>query len=432
MLTVLNKKPLGERVLPSEYIATLDKPSKLTWEEFTDKCRTDFIKKQLDFLNKKKQKDAMKNATSLLQDQAKKAKEDQQRKEYERQQSELKAQEQREREEREKLEKEEAALNREVEDAVAGAVADIPLFAEGESGYNSEQNDKDEYVTPIMREDNGTVERNSNSVSSKVGKLIVDPDVLFALRNLKEVGKCMRLNAAGLNTTVPTMPQNANNYTEPGFKAASVNIKTEPPDDQNRNSYPFGNQSQVGLVNSGSSSFGKLPNFSSLPQQTNSRTLTSPPGPGRVFGSFKRHSVDSFSGNSAKKRKPNTPGRNAFSSPAGTPARICENVEANLALAESKCKLADAGDVFLKKKKTTPANTSVLFQAISERGKEVVVFDDHPQSFYKIMAFYAKGYEMVPEDTRFRTLKENLFDFVMENMKFTQVRELICFISAFL
>ena len=429
MLTVLNKIPLGERVLPAEYIGTLDKPANITWEEFTEKCRTDFLKKQFDFLKKKKEKDAMKNATSLLQDQAKKAKEDQQRKEYERQQADMKAQEQREREEKEKLEKEEAALNREVEEVVNGALADIPLFAEGESGYNSEQNDKEETVTPIMREDNGTVERNSNSVSSKVGKLIVDPDVLFALQNLKEVGKCMRLNAAGLNTTVPTMPQNANNSTSasaPGFNAASVNIKTEP-DDQNRNSHPFGNQSQVG-----SSSFGKLPNFSSLPQQTTPRTLTSPPGPGRVFGSFKRHSVDSFSGNSGKKRKPNTPGRNAFSSPAGTPARICENVEANLALAESKCKLADAGDVFLKKKKTTPANTSVLFQAISERGKEVVVFDDHPQSFYKIMAFYAKGYEMVPEDTRFRTLKENLFDFVMENMKFTQVRELICFISAFL
>ena len=145
-----------------------------------------------------------------------------------------------------------------------------------------------------------------------------------------------------------------------------------------------------------------------------------------MFGAFKRHSVDTFSGHSGKKKKPNTtPGRSGLSSPAVTPGKMFENVEGNLALAECKCKLADAGDMFLRKKKMTAANASVLFQSIKERGKEVVVFDDGPQSFYKIMSYYARGLEMVPKDMRFRTLKEQLFDFVMENMKYTQVRELI-------
>ena len=254
---------------------------------------------------------------------------------------------------------------------------------------------------PTEREQisDGNDQGNSNSVTKQVGTLILDPDVLFALQNLKEIGKGMRLNTAAA--------QNGDKSTSASRSAFTpFNIKREP-DDQKQ------------------PSFGNLPTFSS-PQQRISRGLTSPPGPGRVFGAFKRHSVDTFSGQSGKKKKPNTtPGRNSMSSPAATPGRMFENVEGNLVLAECKCKLADTGDMFLRKKKTTAANASVLFQSIKERGKEVVVFDDGPQSFYKIMTYYARGLEMVPEDMRFRTLKEQLFDFVMENMKYTQVRELI-------
>ena len=92
-----------------------------------------------------------------------------------------------------------------------------------------------------------------------------------------------------------------------------------------------------------------------------------------------------------------------------------------LALSEEKCKLSDTGDLFLKKKKTAPSTSSALFKAIRDRGKEVVVFETDSQSFYRIMAYYAPHLSVVPENERHVTLKEDLFDFVMENRKYTQV-----------
>ena len=106
------------------------------------KCRDNFMKRQKELLNKMKVKQAMKGATGLLQEHQKQLKEDQQR------QQALKAQQQqRERDEKFERDKKEAdklrqkqeeeALNKEVEQAVAEAVAGIPLFPDVESGYNS-------------------------------------------------------------------------------------------------------------------------------------------------------------------------------------------------------------------------------------------------------------------------------------------------------
>ena len=270
----------------------------------------------------------------------------------------------------------------------------------------------------IVRERTETDKGNSE-VINQVGALIVDGDVLFALKNLKEIGQAMRGGTAGGQNVSRNLfsPNNSNVTIKTEFGETSENQQLIP------QTLSTANRSVGGI-----GAFGTLPTFGSPPAQRHSRGLTSPPGPGRVFGNFKRHSVDTFSSQSGKKRRPNpTPGRPSVGSLAGTPGRSVDNVEANLALAEAKCKIADAGDIFLKKKKTTAGNTSVLFSAIKERGKEVMMFDDGPQSFYRIMAFYARGREMVPEDTRHGRLKEELFDFVMENLKYTQVREVLSF-----
>ena len=339
---------------------------------------------------------------------------------------------------REKQEEEE--LNKEVQVAVSG----IPLFPDMESGYqsgnedmNRNGNEQENSARGNVREGSGIVHQSSgivcertetdkgnSEVINQVGALIVDGDVLFALKNLKEIGQAMRGGmAGGQNGEKPTVSRNLFSPNN-----SNVTIKTEPGETSENQQLIPQTLSTANRSVGGIGAFGTLPTLGSPPAQRLSRGLTSPPGPARVFGNFKRHSVDTFSGQSGKKKRPNpTPGRPSVGSPAATPGRSVDNVEANLALAEAKCKIADASDIFLKKKKTTAGNTSVLFSAIKERGKEVVMFDDGPQSFYRIMAFYARGLEMVPEDTHHGRLKDDLFDFMMENLKYTQVREVLSF-----
>ena len=97
--------------------------------------------------------------------------------------------------------------------------------------------------------------------------------------------------------------------------------------------------------------------------------------------------------------------------------------------APAKCKLADAGDIFLKKKKTTQSNTKLVFDAVRSRHRDIIDFEETEQSFYKIMSHFVKGMNFVPEDVRHVKLKENLFQFVMENTKYTQVKLIFKFLN---
>ena len=92
-------------------------------------------------------------------------------------------------------------------------------------------------------------------------------------------------------------------------------------------------------------------------QQSMGRGFQSPPGPGRLFMNLKRHSEDTFVGSqSAKKRRTSsvntTPNRGKVGgSPTSTPQRMSNSIDTLVAQADVKCKVADLGDTFLKKKK---------------------------------------------------------------------------------
>ena len=163
------------------------------------------------------------------------------------------------------------------------------------------------------------------------------------------------------------------------------------------------------------------PEHNNVTMLISSNNFQSPPGHGRVFRGFKRHSQQTFAqGQSGKKKR--TPNRsNAADNPSTMPLRTLLSADAFLQLSEEKCKRSETGDLFLKKKKTTASTSSALFKAIQERGKEVVVFESESQSFYRIMAYYSQHIDLVPENERHHALKEQLFDFIMENRKYTQV-----------
>ena len=90
--------------------------------------------------------------------------------------------------------------------------------------------------------------------------------------------------------------------------------------------------------------------------------------------------------------------------------------------AEAKCKASDLGNAFLKSKKLTKSNSTTIYNAITEKGRDVVEFECGTESFYKIMTHYFPTLSMTPEDVRYKELKKNLFTFVMSRTEYTQVK----------
>ena len=71
-ISVIMVKPLGQQVLPEEYIHTLKKPSNLSWEQFINMARKQFKDGQQEELNKKHEyeertKKAMLEAEKIFQ-----------------------------------------------------------------------------------------------------------------------------------------------------------------------------------------------------------------------------------------------------------------------------------------------------------------------------------------------------------------------------
>ena len=88
---------------------------------------------------------------------------------------------------------------------------------------------------------------------------------------------------------------------------------------------------------------------------------------------------------------------------------------------DSICKLSDVGNVFLKKRKTIPSNSSAISDVVWQYNRHIVEFNESHQSFFKIMTYYYPAIGMVPEDVRYLELRRPLFDFAMKNAEYTKV-----------
>ena len=84
-------------------------------------------------------------------------------------------------------------------------------------------------------------------------------------------------------------------------------------------------------------------------------------------------------------------------------------------------KTAELGATFIKNKKITANNVSVIYDSVSQHGREIVEYNEEVQSFYRIMTHYVPMLGMIPEDQRYIELKRNLFEFVMKNTEYTKV-----------
>ena len=114
---------------------------------------------------------------------------------------------------------------------------------------------------------------------------------------------------------------------------------------------------------------------------------------------MKRHPPQSFTEViSTKKRKVSTPACKNIGSPVVSPFRPTSSVAECIAKAESICKLSDAGNTFLKKKKITPTHSQAICDAVGQYNRNIVEFNESHQSFFKIMTYYYPAISMIPED----------------------------------
>ena len=215
----------------------------------------------------------------------------------------------------------------------------------------------------------------------EIDSLLSDDDVLFALRNLKQIGSSMRKSKRSLFEDDPLAMSPP---TIPVHK-----IKTE----------------------DGHSPSGHI-------TRSNSALAAVKSPPAKVFQGMKRLNETTLASSLTAKR------RRTGSTPShpknSTPSHQTPGVEHCTSHVKAKCKASDLGNAFLKSKKLTKSN-STIYDTIKEKGKDVVEFECGTESFYKIMTHYFPTLSMTPEDVRYKELKKNLFTLVMSRTEYTQV-----------
>ena len=230
----------------------------------------------------------------------------------------------------------------------------------------------------------------------EVSDCLSDPDVIYVLKNLKEIGiELRKYHDMEQSSTKPVqrmlfMGDSANSqFCVPATGMLSpMNIKTE-------KDY-------------------------SVPKESASGPFTSPPQ--KVFTGMKRCTSDTFTECvSTKKRRGSTPGRGKLGSPAHTPVRHTRIIDECIAQADAKSKNAEIGNKFLKTKKVTPANGNTVFDAVAKMDRDIIEYPYSPLSFYRIPAHYTPDMVFVPEDERPFKLKTKLLNFVMQNIEYTKV-----------
>ena len=411
-LGLINSVPLGERTLPAAYIATLDKPDHLDWPTFTKNCREKFYEQQQEALKQRDQRKRerhdnidpallqadtkrlinFENENKLIQETEKKTREEISTVQLHHIQGKSEEQQQ------QKVEQIAA------EDATP-VVNSIPLIDSNQMSVQSKTSlTAPSSQTKIKNNQSVTINNSSPSAAmkesiSELGSLLSDADVLYALRSLKKIGSVMRANTLKPSNNTSKSVASRTLFSPIGRAV----IKAEPSENYVAGIAPLDHHED------------------NIHPVIASRYTVQSPLSNVVFRGFKRHSQETFAQGQSGKKKRTPRSQNCAPSPSLVSQRSTLSLDAHLALSEEKCKLSDTGDLFLKKKKTAPSTSSALFKAIRDRGKEVVVFETDSQSFYRIMAYYAPHLSVVPENERHVTLKEDLFDFVMENRKYTQV-----------
>ena len=256
-----------------------------------------------------------------------------------------------------------------------------------------------------------TAEESHLSANLKeIGTLLVDKDVLFVLRHLKEIGKVMQQKK----------DEDRNENKE--HKAVRPPQCVMPGHSLFRSmSSMFGAKTYEVDPEDGD------PVLQNIKKEKETTLFQSPLPTGRVFVSgWERLSSDAFTKVSSSKKSKATPGRgSAFSStkPAVVDSELYESQ------ADVKSKSAISTQTFITRKKMTNNNKMHIFEVIKKKGRDIIAFKDVTQTFYCIMTHYYSGLEMVPENVWYKELQNRFCDFLMQNVAYTKVTHVIflCF-----
>ena len=259
-------------------------------------------------------------------------------------------------------------------------------------------NRSDEVVVKPVRMD-----PQSEQVESKLtelGALIVDEDVLYALKNLKQMGQTMK---QAVQNDVEAFNQSSSLRGRSPFRDVRSNVSCTV------------NPVDIMTPLDGTPAFIKQESRSHI-------SYTSPPPAGRVFSGLKCLSSEGFVENTSSVKRKRTGSTPAWSPSIGSPSHAKSSTEILQSQAEAKGKLALAVETFIRKKKLTNSNHMTIYDSVVKRKRDVIQFDDGPQSFYRIMTHYAPDLNFTPDDVKHKDLQQQLFTFIMAHVSYTKVQ----------
>ena len=247
----------------------------------------------------------------------------------------------------------------------------------------------------------------SEQVESKLtelGALIVDDDVLYALKNLKQMGQTMK---QAVQNDVEVFNQLSLLRGRSLFRDVRSNVSGTV------------NPVDIMIPLDGTPAFIKQESRSGI-------SYASPPPAGRVFGGLKRLSSEGFVENTSSVKRKRTGSTPALSPSIESPSHAKSSMEILQSQAEAKGKLALVAETFIWKKKLTNSNRMTIYDSVVKRKHDVIQFDNGPQSSYRIMTHYTLDLNFMPDDVKHKDLQQQLFTFIMANVSYTKVCNCKC------
>ena len=243
----------------------------------------------------------------------------------------------------------------------------------------------------------------SEQVESKLtelGALIIDDDVLYVLKNLKQMGQTMK---QAVQIDAEAFNQSSSLCGRSLFREVRSNVSCTI------------NPVNIMTPLDGTPAFIKQESRSGI-------SYASPPPAGRVFSGLKRLSSEGFVENTSSVKRKRTGSTPAQSPSIGSPGHAKSSMETLQSQTEAKGKLALAAETFIRKKKLTNSNCMTIYNSVVKRKHDVIQFDDGPQSFYRIMTHYTPDLNFTLDDVKHKDLQQQLFTFIMANVRYTKVQ----------
>ena len=386
--SVIDSKPIGQRVLPLEYLRRRQKPDAYSWDQWCQFVNQNYKQHQLTLLEKQEKDEKQRQAR--VEAQKKQA-----------QQLSLNLA----REFLPGLEIEPQNNSVDPTSVLPNIKKELDSNADSAAGKSDKGSGHEKPECSLQSEFDKAEQLSQATINflKELTDLFMDKDVLLAMRRLKFLGRQMWSNDCNIEAFQHEVDAN-NKYereraaTERDMQSTQhvsrsldfSHVQSDIKQEKDREDF---NVPKLKKHFPGT----KKASYEDLQEQFQTRKRKTTPSPGRAA-------------------------KSGFGSPPAKQAKIGENYKD---MTDTKQKIIACGTEVLKKKKNAK-NLDAIVTELDSMGREILQAPEY--SFYHLMSYFDRKYSKLSDTTRSIQVKNDLFDFILSRVEYSRVRRIHYFL----